>query len=260
MDRQIPDLGVGCLTLPEFQEVFMSDAQGIREPETPQEFARRLGLPFTDILLLNRALTHRSYLNEHPDALEDNERLEFLGDAVLDFLVGAWLYNHFPEMSEGELTRMRSALVRTDTLADFALQIGLNEVIRLGKGEDEGGGRSRPAILCGAFEALVGALYIEAGFAAVSEFIEPLLQEASERILDAHEDHDAKSRFQEWAQAQGKGTPLYRTVSAQGPDHDKTFQVEVVLDGVVYGHGEGKSKQAAAKEAARDALLSLGLE
>lgn len=260
MDRQIPDLGVGCLTLPEFQEVFMSDAQGIREPETPKEFARRLGLPFTDISLLNRALTHRSYLNEHPDALEDNERLEFLGDAVLDFLVGSWLYNHFPEMSEGELTRMRSALVRTDTLADFGLQIGLNEVIRLGKGEDEGGGRNRPAILCGAFEALVGALYIEAGFGAVLDFIEPLLRDAAERVLDAHDNFDAKSRFQEWAQAQGMGTPQYRTVSAQGPDHDKTFQVEVVLDGVVYGRGEGKSKQAAAKEAARDALLSLGLE
>ncbi len=260
MDRQIPDLGVGCLTLPEFREVMMDDAQGIRSAETPQEFARRLGLPFSDILLLHRALTHRSYLNEHPDALEDNERLEFLGDAVLDFLVGAWLYNHFPEMSEGELTRMRSALVRTDTLADFGLKIGLDGVIRLGKGEDEGGGRNRPAILCGAFEALIGALYIEAGFSAVSDFIEPLLEDAAERTLSAHDDHDAKSRFQEWAQSQGMGTPQYRTVSAQGPDHDKTFQVEVLLDGVVYGRGEGKSKQAAAKEAARDALRSLGLE
>src|SRR5512143_2157790 len=144
--------------------------QRVTGGESPREFSQRLKLPFSDYLLLNRALTHRSYLNEHPEALEDNERLEFLGDAVLDFLVGAWLYNHFPEMSEGDLTRMRSALVRTDTLADFGLQIGLHEVLRLGRGEDDGGGRTRPAILCGAFEALIGALYIEAGFSAVSEF------------------------------------------------------------------------------------------
>ncbi len=102
--------------------------------------------------------------------MEDNERLEFLGDAVLDFLVGAWLYNHFPEMSEGELTRMRSALVRTDTLADFARQIELGNALRLGRGEDDGGGRSRPAILCGTFEALIGALYLEAGMLAVRTF------------------------------------------------------------------------------------------
>ncbi len=264
MDRKVPDLGVGYLAPPEFQEVIMHNTQGIRPPgnlpETPQEFARRLKLPFSDILLLNRALTHRSYLNEHTDALEDNERLEFLGDAVLDFLVGAWLYNHFPEMSEGDLTRMRSALVRTDTLADFGLQIGLNEVMRLGRGEGEGGGRTRPAILCGTFEALIGALYIEAGFAAVSEFIEPLLEDAADRTLSANDAHDAKSRFQEWAQSQSLGTPQYRTVASHGPDHDKTFEIEAVLEGVVYGKGEGKSKQAAAKEAAHAALQNLGLE
>jgi ribonuclease-3 len=270
MDRQTPDLGVGCLTLPEFQEVIMDHAQGIHEPgqnppgqnppETPQEFARRLGLPFSDILLLNRALTHRSYLNEHPDALEDNERLEFLGDAVLDFLVGAWLYNHFPEMSEGDLTRMRSALVRTDTLADFGRKIGLDAVMRLGRGEDEGGGRTRPAILCGTFEAMVGALYIESGFSAVSDFIEPLLEEAAAETLSAHNEYDSKSLFQEWAQSQNLGTPQYRTCASFGPDHDKTFEVEVLVDGVVYGKGEGKSKQAAAKEAAREAMQILGLE
>jgi ribonuclease-3 len=227
--------------------------------ETPLEFASRLGLQFSDILLLNRALTHRSYLNEHPDALEDNERLEFLGDAVLDFLVGAWLYNHFPEMREGELTRMRSALVRTDTLAYFAADIGLGDVMRLGRGEDESGGRERPAILCGMFEALIGALYIESGFKAVRDFVEPMLVEAAEQVLVGRNDHDAKSLFQEWAQSQNLGTPLYRTVAAHGPDHAKSFEVEVLVDGKVYGRGVGKSKQAAAKEAARQALETLDL-
>ena len=253
----------------------MDESQGIHadapvqtEPEnlpetpqvSPQDFSRGLGLQFSDILLLNRALTHRSYLNEHPDALEDNERLEFLGDAVLDFLVGAWLYNHYPEMREGELTRMRSALVRTDTLADFAAIIRLGDVMRLGRGEDDSGGRERPAILCGMFEALVGALYIEAGFNAVSAFIEPFLEEAAAQVIASRDDHDAKSQFQEWAQSQGLGTPLYRTVAAHGPDHAKTFEVEVLVDGTVYGDGVGKSKQAAAKEAARMALRALGLE
>lgn len=260
MDRQTPDLGVGCLALPEFQEVNMEAAQGNREAETSQEFARRLGLEFSDILLLNRALTHRSYLNEHSDAVEDNERLEFLGDAVLDFLVGAWLYNHFPEMSEGELTRMRSALVRTEMLAEFARQIRLGEVMRLGRGEEDGGGRLRPAILCGTFEALVGALYLEAGMDSVRHFIEPMLEEASDEIISAHNDHDSKSRFQEWAQSQNLGTPQYRTIASYGPDHAKTFDVEVVVDGVVYGRGTGKSKQVAAKDAAHQALQALDLE
>ncbi len=237
----------------------MDDSQGIRETEPAQDFALRLGLPFSDILLLNRALTHRSFLNEHPHALEDNERLEFLGDAVLDFLVGAWLYNHFPEMSEGELTRMRSALVRTETLAEFARRIDLGNAMRLGRGEDEGGGRTRPAILCGMFEALIGALYLESGMDAVRDFIEPLLEETSGHVLSAHEEHDAKSRFQEWAQSEGLGTPHYHITTSYGPDHDKVFEVEVVVDGISYGHGVGHSKQSAAKAAAQMALDNLGL-
>ncbi|MEJ2598186.1 MAG: ribonuclease III domain-containing protein, partial [Anaerolineales bacterium] len=154
-----------------------STHQGDLLRDSLQEFARQSNLSFSDYLLLSRAMTHRSYLNEHPEALEDNERLEFLGDAVLDFLVGAWLYNHFPEMAEGELTRLRSALVRTEQLADFAEQIDLGSVMRLGRGEDEGGGRRRPALLCGTFEALVGALYLDAGMDAVQTFIEPFLKD-----------------------------------------------------------------------------------
>jgi ribonuclease-3 len=126
------------------------------QQETPQDFARRLSLPFLDMLLLSRALTHRSYLNEHSDALEDNERLEFLGDAVLDFVVGAWLYNRYPEMPEGDLTRMRSALVYTESLAEFGRQVNLGHAMRLGRGEAQAGGRDRSALLCDTFEAVIG--------------------------------------------------------------------------------------------------------
>lgn len=222
-------------------------------------YAEEQNLPFTDELLLSRALTHRSYLNEHPEALEDNERLEFLGDAVLDFLVGAWLYNHFPEMAEGELTRLRSALVRTEQLAVFAQRINLGEMMRLGRGEAEGGGRERPALLCGTFEALVGALYLNSGFDAVLKFVEPLLETASLQILEDHKEQDPKSLLQEWVQSQGYGPPVYRTLSASGPEHDKTFEVEVSAGGRSLGRGFGHSKQAAAKSAARNALEALDL-
>lgn len=135
----------------------------VEKVESPQELANRLGLKFKDWLLLSRALTHRSYLNEHPEAIEDNERLEFLGDAVLDFLVAVWLYHRYPEMPEGDLTRMRSALVHTEQLAEFARRIGLGRALRLGRGEAQAGGRDRPSLLCDTFEALIGAIYLDQG-------------------------------------------------------------------------------------------------
>jgi len=227
--------------------------------ETPEQLAKRLRLPFKDWLLLGRALTHRSYLNEHPEALEDNERLEFLGDAVLDFVVGAWLYNHFPEMPEGDLTRMRSALVHTEQLAEFARRLNLGQALRLGRGEVQGGGRFRSALLCDTFEAVIGALYLDSGIQAVTDFISPLLEEASEEILINHKNEDPKSLLQEWAQAQGFPAPQYHTRNASGPDHAKVFEVEVQMNGKVYGSGSGHSKQAAAKAAAQEALKSLGL-
>jgi ribonuclease-3 len=229
------------------------------QQETPQGFARRLNLPFGDWLLLSRALTHRSYLNEHTDALEDNERLEFLGDAVLDFVVGAWLYNRYPEMPEGDLTRMRSALVYTDQLARFGRQIGLGNAMRLGRGEAQAGGRDRSALLCDTFEAVIGALYLDAGITAVLDFVAPLLDEASDEILIDRKTEDPKSLFQEWAQSEGFSAPQYVTRNAMGPDHSKLFEVEALVNGTVYGSGQGNSKQAAAKAAARDALLRLGL-
>jgi len=236
------------------------EIQGTQDLESPQALARRLGLLFSDNLLLSRALTHRSYLNEHVEAIEDNERLEFLGDAVLDFLVGAWLYNRFPEMAEGQLTRLRSALVRTEQLAWFSSQLELGKAMRLGRGEAESGGRQRLALLCATFEALIGALYLDAGIEAVGKFVEPLLETVADQILASGRIHDPKSKLQEWVQSQGNSAPTYRTISAAGPDHAKIFEVEVLVNGQKYGHGTGHSKQAAAKEAALEALSTLGID
>ncbi|MCK4962120.1 MAG: ribonuclease III, partial [Anaerolineales bacterium] len=159
-------------------------------------FARKVGLVFKDLSLLRRALTHRSYVNEHPDVLEDNERLEFLGDAVLDFLTGAWLYNRFPEMNEGQLTRLRSALVRTEQLASFAQELQLGEAMLLGRGEETTGGRERLALLCATFEALIGALYLDSGLNSVIEFVEPRLEVATDTVLEDESLLDARSLLQ----------------------------------------------------------------
>ncbi len=215
---------------------------------------------FHDPSLLERALTHRSYLNEHPGlALEDNERLEFLGDAVLDFVTGAWLYNRFPELPEGRLTSLRAALVKTDTLAEFARRTGVDEALRVGRGEAEAGGRGRLSMLADAFEAILGALYLDQGLGAVQAYLEQLLPDEIDHILDEERDRDAKSILQEWSQAERGITPRYRTVDEEGPDHAKTFSVEVRIGDEVVGRGDGMSKQAAAQAAARDALNRLNV-
>jgi ribonuclease-3 len=225
--------------------------------ESPQEFNNRIGLGFKNKTLLTRALTHRSYINENPHALEDNERLEFLGDAVLDFVVGAWLYHHYPEMTEGELTLVRTALVRTEQLAEFARQIDLGKAIRLGKGEIVSGGRSRNALLCAGFEALIGGLYLDQGIEAVQLFFEPYLTHAVSQILVEGHPRDPKSVLQEWTQARGLNPPEYQTIKEAGPDHEKVFTVEVTISDVVDGIGKGASKREASKEAAREALDKL---
>jgi ribonuclease III len=227
---------------------------------TPAELALQLCLPFKNISLLSRALTHRSYMNENPDAIEDNERLEFLGDAVLDFLVAARLYNRYPEMAEGDLTRLRAALVGTPQLAAFARQLGVGAAMRLGRGEDDGGGRRRDTLLCAAFEAIVGAFYLDSGLDAVVEFVNPLLDPAVKHIMMKRQDQDAKSLLQEWSQSQGIGVPHYRQVSTSGPDHERIYEIEVSINGTSYGTGTGTSKQSASKNAAQNALIALGLD
>jgi ribonuclease-3 len=217
-----------------------------------------LGIEFSDRSLLERALTHRSFLNENPHwPLEDNERLEFLGDAVLDFVVAEYLYRHFPEETEGELTSLRAALVRTEMLADFARQIDLGIYLRLGRGEAESGGRERPALLCSAFEALVGALYLDQGIGTVIDLVVRLVTPAISDILAQEANKDAKSRLQEWSQGYWHLTPTYCTVAERGPDHAKEFTVEVSIGDKVYGQGTGPSKQIAEQAAAEAALATL---
>jgi ribonuclease-3 len=221
-------------------------------------FEDKFGLRFNDKSLLLRALTHPSYLNENPgEGLEDNERLEFLGDAVLDFISGEWLYHHFPEAPEGRLTRLRAALVRTETLARFARESNLGVALRLGRGEEDSGGRQRDGNLCGAFEALVGALYLDQGIEAVRALVEPLFEPELRAITQADQDKDPKSLLQEWSQAHLGVTPVYETTATRGPDHAKEFTVTVYLGDKPYGEGTGYSKQAAAQKAARQALHSI---
>ncbi|MBI5669334.1 MAG: ribonuclease III [Chloroflexi bacterium] len=218
------------------------------------EFQEQMGVEFGNPNLLQQALTHRSYINEHGEAEGDNERLEFLGDAVLDFLVGEILFQRFPNMPEGQLTRLRAALVRTESLAQLARQMRLGESLRMGKGEEVSGGRERINNLCGAFEAVTGALYLDQGLDAVRAFILPRLESLIDQVLEEAIDKDARSRLQEWSQATLNKTPAYRTVSATGPDHEKEFVVEVLIGDKVVGRGVGRSKQIAAQAAARDAM------
>ena len=220
----------------------------------------RVGLPVKNLSLFVRALTHRSYINENPNALADNERLEFLGDAVLDFVVGAWVYNHFPEMDEGSLTRLRSALVRTDQLAAFARRLDLGSALRLGRGELSSGGRKRDNLLCGAFEAFVGAVYLETDIQTAERFIIPMLEAAREQIFAQTDLADSKSRLQENTQGDHLGAPAYILVDTSGPDHARNFEVEVRVNGKALGRGRGSSKATAEQEAAKEALKTLGLE
>jgi ribonuclease-3 len=220
-----------------------------------RKLENNLGIQFDDYSLLRRAITHRSFLNENPTSTqEDNERLEFLGDAVLDFVVAGFLFDRFPEMDEGQLTMLRSALVRTKTLAGFAQNMGIGEALLLGIGEADGGGRERPPNLCAAFEAIVGAIYLDQGMAAVQSWITELIPSALDEILDKSAHIDAKSEFQIWAQAHYNLTPTYHVTSEEGPDHDKTFAVAVLVGNEIWGTGKGRSKQTAAQEAASLAL------
>ena len=222
------------------------------------QFERRVGLHFQSRDLLQEAMTHRSFVNEHddPDTV-DNERLEFLGDSVLGFVTADMLYRRFPGVGEGELTRLRSSLVRTESLAELAQICTIGETLRMGRGEEASGGRERLTNLCGAFEALVGALYIDQGLDRVREFAMPLLERQLTVVLAEQLDKDARSLLQEWSQATHNQTPLYRTVSETGPDHEKTFTVEVYVGEQLLGAGQGRGKQAAAMAAARDALARL---
>jgi ribonuclease-3 len=215
------------------------------------------GIRFHNPGLAVRALTHSSFANESSTEVEDYERLEFLGDAVLDFLSAYWLFQHYPELSEGDLTRLRSSLVRTETLAAFARRIGLDQVVRIGKGERLAGGQNRLTILCGVFEALIGAIVLDRDIETAYRFLSPVFSAEAVRSFDPMVVADNKSQFQEKAQAKYGITPGYRVVSMTGPDHDRKYMIEVFVGDESFGVGSGNSKQAAAQDAARQALEKL---
>jgi len=217
-----------------------------------------LGAPFTDATLLQNALTHRSYVHEHYRATnEPNERLEFLGDSVLNMITAEYLYRTYPDYPEGQLTAMRAVLVRAATLAAWARHFNLGAYIKLGKGEERSGGRERDALLADTFEAVMAAIYLDQGLAAVRQVLLPLLETHAHTLEHGDVLQDSRSRLQERVQAERNQTPHYHTVSAEGPDHHRVFTVEVFAGEEQLGVGTGASKQAAAQEAARVALMAI---
>ena len=226
-----------------------------------EQLAEHIGVQFTDMSLLRMACTHRSYLNENRGSgLEHNERLEFLGDAVLELIITSFLFRKYPKKNEGELTAYRSAIVNTVSLSKVAQHLGLNEYLLLSKGESKDTGRARSIILANAVEAVIGAIYMDQGYDVAANFI-------SEHILNVIDIDvivenklwlDAKSRFQEKAQEKNGTTPTYKTLKEVGPDHDKQFTLGVFLGDTMVASGAGASKQEAEQKAAEKALEAKG--
>jgi ribonuclease-3 len=222
-------------------------------------FASRLNLTFNNLDLFIEALTHRSYLNEHREyAGSHNERLEFLGDAVLELATTDFLFKKFPAKPEGELTSYRAALVNTVSLAQSAQALGTNEYLLLSKGESKDTGRARDVILADVFEAIIGAIYLDQGFKAAEAFIAENLYGKIDDVIEKRSYQDAKSRFQERAQEKRGKTPAYETLSEEGPDHAKLFTVGVFVGTEEVARGEGQSKQEAEQSAAQAALDKTG--
>jgi ribonuclease III len=217
-------------------------------------------LTFQDDKLFRRALTHRSYVHENPGEGEHNERLEFLGDALLNYLSGEYLYRRHPEKGEDELTRRRSALVDEKQLAKFAIQVGLDLRMRLGKGAIREGGMTNPNLLSSTFEAAIAAYYLDnnSNIEAVRAVVEPLFDSVPENVVVSRSSVDSKNRFQEWVQRNISHTPpKYVTLQASGSPHTPEFIAKVFVSEKVYGQGKGRSKKEAEKAAAEDALAKL---
>jgi ribonuclease-3 len=226
----------------------------------PRPIARleeTLSIEFKDKALLQQALYHRSFLNEAPDEVESNERLEFLGDAVLGHVISDKLYRDYPTLTEGQLSQIRALLVRWDALANAARRINLGEYLVLGRGEEMSGGRERPSNLAGALEALIGAAFLDGGVTRarklVLELLKPDLKEIAKKGITA----DSKSELQHIAQTRWHQIPSYKLVSSEGPDHAKLFAVEVILGNEMMGRGQGRTKKQAELNAARQALETL---
>ena len=217
-----------------------------------------LGVSFKDPSLLEQALVHSSYVNENPgSALTSNERLEFLGDAVLGSVIAEKLYHDLPSFTEGEMTKLRATLVCRDTLAQAARAVGLGDYLYLGKGEEASGGRHKPVNLAGALEAMIATIYLDQGPATTKDFILRLFNKEFQKVVSQGAEVNYKSQLQELIQAREQQTPTYHVIEATGPDHDKRFTVEVKVGDTVLGRGSGRSKKEAETEAARSALERL---
>ena len=220
-----------------------------------KDLEKILAVNFDNHNILLQALTHRSYINENKSQkLSHNERLEFLGDAVLELVVTEFLYTKFPDKAEGELTAFRASLVNTYTLSEASEKLRLNDFILLSKGESKDTGRARQYILANTFEAIVGAIYLDKGFKKARDFIADNLFDLIDNIIEKRLWQDAKSLFQELAQDKVGITPLYKTIKEQGPDHNKLFTIGVYLEEELVATGDGQSKQEAEQEAARNAI------
>lgn len=218
-------------------------------------FEEKIGIRFHNKALLRQAFVHRSYINENKgSALDHNERLEFLGDAVLELVITDYLYRTYPQRAEGDLTAYRSALVNANTLADVSTTIGINEYLLLSRGEAKDTGRARQYILADTFEAIIGAIYMDQGYEVAAKFIATHVFHLLEEVISKGSWIDAKSRFQEVAQDKVSITPLYKTLKEEGPDHNKIFTVGVFLGEEQAAEGKGTSKQEAEQDAARKAL------
>ena len=217
----------------------------------------RIAYRFRNLLLLTQALTHRSFLYEGHERGEDNERLEFLGDSVIEVVVSHLLLIRFPHLAEGGLSKMRAELVKEATLASLARFLQLETVLRLGRGEDETGGREKASILAGGFEALMAAVYLDGGYTEVSRLIEGLYTPLFGEVSGMERDRDFKTRLQEYTQLHLQVTPQYTVTREHGPDHAKTFEVVITINGRPYGRGQGRSKKEAEQQAAEEALQSL---
>ena len=219
---------------------------------------QKLNITFNDKDLLQQAFTHRSFINENKSAKDHNERLEFLGDAVLELAATAYLFKKYPSRNEGELTSFRAALVNTNTLSGVASSIGFNDFLLLSKGESKDTGRARQYILADTFEAVIGAVYLDQGYDAAYTFIETYLLSLTDGIVENGSFIDAKSFFQEKSQETLSITPIYETTHEEGPDHNKYFTVAVKIKDEVIATGKGKSKQEAEQEAAQKAIEKKG--
>ncbi len=222
-------------------------------------FKKKIEYSFKDERLLEQAFTHRSYLNENRQAgREHNERLEFLGDAVLELVVTEFLFAKYPEKAEGELTAVRAALVNTVSISAAATKLGMNDHLLLSRGESKDTGRARAIILANAFEALIGAIYLDAGYTPAQEFISAQLFHMADEVVAKKTWQDAKSKFQEMAQERNGITPSYQMLQQSGPDHDKRFVIGAYIGQEKVAQGEGRSKQEAEQAAAEKALAAKG--